>query len=484
MSVPEPPPAPPGLASSPPKTPPKRRISEVFIAELAHRANQWGLAGRLGLADASHSSGGPASYPLDPLWATFVDSAQERAFQDHLYQTIHAREAARNVLSAAFVYAGLLVVDWLVLPAEHLRFALVARGAAIAGLVALFALAMSSYLPRIRPALPVAVAWICSLQNLVVGLEVGGNVGIIYQYFVVLLMSLPPLIGRATVREALWCAGGSFMLVQLTELMASDGDPVVWIFLSATCAIGGVYGVYGAWIYHATAHHDFWQARVIEWQMQELAEARGRAERLLLNVLPESIARRLERGERVIADSLDDVTVLFADICGFTAYSAQVTPEALVSRLDAIFRRFDTLAELHGLEKIKTIGDAYMVAAGLPSPQPDHAERVCRFALDMLDAVTLINAAAGGDLQVRVGVHSGPVVAGVIGERKFAYDLWGDTVNTSSRMESHGEPGRVQISAATRAKLGPEFIVTSRGEIQVKGKGALHTFWLAGVRQT
>jgi adenylate cyclase len=218
-------------------------------------------------------------------------------------------------------------------------------------------------------------------------------------------------------------------------------------------------------------------------QNQSLLRAiRQQSEALLLNILPAPIAERLKASSDVIADSFEAVSVLFADIVGFTALSARSAPEDLVRMLDGIFTEFDRLADERGLEKIKTIGDAYMVAAGLPDACADHAARTAHMALDMIDALARFNEKTGTDLRVRVGIHSGPVVAGVIGRRKFIYDLWGDTVNTASRMESHGVPSRVQITDATRDALPDTFIVEERGVIDVKGKGPLRTWFLTGRR--
>jgi adenylate cyclase len=209
-----------------------------------------------------------------------------------------------------------------------------------------------------------------------------------------------------------------------------------------------------------------------------LEEEHARSERLLLNILPPAISTRLKDGEATIADGFREVSVLFADIVGFTELSSRMPPAELVSVLNSVFSRFDELAGELGLEKIKTIGDAYMVAAGLPEPRDDHAIVLVRMGLRMRDALDRLNEEQGLALAVRIGVHSGPVVAGVIGKRKFSYDLWGDTVNTASRMESHGEKGRVHVSQATARLLGDRFAVASRGTIAVKGKGEMETFFV------
>jgi class 3 adenylate cyclase len=208
----------------------------------------------------------------------------------------------------------------------------------------------------------------------------------------------------------------------------------------------------------------------------QLAVEHERSERLLLNILPASISTRLKSGQQSIADGFAEVTVLFADIVGFTELSQRMPPADLVRVLNEVFSRFDELAEKHGLEKIKTIGDAYMVAAGLPVPRADHAVAATKMALEMGDALERVNQAQGTSLEVRIGLNSGPVVAGVIGKKKFIYDLWGDTVNTASRMESHGVKGAVHVSEETAKYLGEGFVLEDRGTIPVKGKGEMRTY--------
>ncbi|MBE7440212.1 MAG: adenylate/guanylate cyclase domain-containing protein [Spirochaetales bacterium] len=210
-----------------------------------------------------------------------------------------------------------------------------------------------------------------------------------------------------------------------------------------------------------------------------LALERTRSERLLLNILPASIADRLKSEDKPIADRFDEVTVLFADLVGFTALSERFAPEEVVDMLNHLFSHFDTLADELGLEKIKTIGDAYMAVGGLPHPVPDHALQVARMGIGMLGLISDWNQRRGHALQLRIGIHSGPVVAGVIGLRKFSYDLWGDTVNLASRLESHGVPGRIHLSPATAKKISSLYRLESRGTVSIKGKGDLETFLLA-----
>jgi class 3 adenylate cyclase len=211
---------------------------------------------------------------------------------------------------------------------------------------------------------------------------------------------------------------------------------------------------------------------------QLLQVEQQRSEQLLLNVLPAPIADRLMQGEEVIADRFPEVTVLFADLVDFTQRSRETTPDRIVRVLDDLFTALDRLAERHSLEKIKTIGDAYMVVGGLPNPRPDHAEAVADMALALREEVPRHLDPDGQPLAVRIGIDTGPVVAGVIGRRKFSYDLWGDTVNTASRMESRGVAGCIQVTERTYRRLRDCYRFECRGPVQVKGKGRLVTWFL------
>jgi guanylate cyclase len=213
-----------------------------------------------------------------------------------------------------------------------------------------------------------------------------------------------------------------------------------------------------------------------------LRSEQAKSESLLLNILPQSIADRLKVSAQPIADQLSSASILFADVVDFTPLAERLSPAEVVGILDNLFSRFDLLVERYGLEKIKTIGDAYMAAAGVPTPRPDHARAIALMAIDMLETMGSDTDLGRLGLELRVGINSGPVVAGVIGRRRFSYDLWGDAVNTASRMESQGTPGRIQITNATRELLGPEFEYEPRGTVQVKGKGELETWYLLGRR--
>jgi adenylate cyclase len=215
-----------------------------------------------------------------------------------------------------------------------------------------------------------------------------------------------------------------------------------------------------------------------------LEAEQARSERLLLNILPAPIADQLRAGATTIAESRPDVTVLFADIVGFTPLGETLEAQELVELLNEVFVAFDELVATAGLEKIKTVGDAYMVVGGLPTPRPGHLAAVLELALAMTDAITRVRTPLGASLQLRIGVDSGPVVAGVIGRHKFSYDVWGDTVNTASRMESHGTPGRIQVTERVARAAAADFEFEPPRSIDVKGKGPMTTFLLVGARST
>jgi class 3 adenylate cyclase len=217
-------------------------------------------------------------------------------------------------------------------------------------------------------------------------------------------------------------------------------------------------------------------------QAESLQIEQQRSEKLLLNVLPAAIADRLKDGEGTIAESYPEVTVLFSDIVGFTEMSARIGAKQVVDMLNEVFGLLDELAEKHSIEKIKTIGDCYMVVAGVPDRSPTHAQQIAAFALDMQETLQVYAEKSGRSLSMRTGMHTGTVVAGIVGTSKFAYDLWGDVVNIASRMESSSEAGRIQVSDAVRIRLADDFVFEARGDIDIKGKGMMHTWYLTGRR--
>jgi adenylate cyclase len=220
-------------------------------------------------------------------------------------------------------------------------------------------------------------------------------------------------------------------------------------------------------------------SKLLSHLMLELEQERAKSHRLLLNVLPQQIIDRMQEGETVIADRFDSVTVLFSDFVRFTEISSDLAAPVLVEDLNNLFSEFDDLCQENGVEKIKTIGDAYLAVGGLPGTRNDHAAAIAETALEMADFIKNADRQRA-DWQIRIGVHTGPAVAGVIGTRKFVYDVWGDTVNVASRLQDTSEPNRIQVSEAVAKALGTEFEVEPRGTVELKGKGATQTYFLLG----
>lgn len=262
-----------------------------------------------------------------------------------------------------------------------------------------------------------------------------------------------------------------FVLTGLAgEVLFSDADLPVW-FPSTMLALNVIGTASVAFTLLASFAHQRNAA------LTALRAEQEKSEVLLLNILPRPIAERLKAAE-TIADHCAAASILFADVVDFTPLAQRFPPAEMVGILDQLFSRFDALVERHGLEKIKTIGDCYMAAAGVPNPCPDHARKAALLALEMRDMLATSAVAGQPGLELRIGINSGPVVAGVIGTKRFLYDLWGDAVNTASRMESHGTPGEIQITRATYELLKDEFICMRRGTILVKGKGRMETWYL------
>lgn len=336
-----------------------------------------------------------------------------------------------------------------------------------------------SYLPRLERravelsmALTVSTAAYMLLPLLQLGLGLGSDEG-----GLVLLVVCAGILFPYTQRQMLVVAATVISMYLLAAGLVVDRSTLGWLlqglfYLGSASAIA----VVGARLSHRLRLSDS-RARL------ELARERDNAERLLLNILPRPIVERLKKDQSAIAEGFDEATVLFADLVGFTPLSSKVSPTTLVSLLNDIFSRFDALTEKHNLEKIKTIGDAYMVAGGIPVPHADHPVAVARLALDMREVVSNVVTPTGEPLQLRIGMHTGPVAAGVIGTKKFTYDLWGDTVNIAARMESHGEPGTIQVSERTAELIRDRFHLEPRGSIEVKGKGAMRTFVLVGAHR-
>lgn len=262
----------------------------------------------------------------------------------------------------------------------------------------------------------------------------------------------------------------------------SSGDMKVRSNLRGTDEIGQFGQTFDSMITSVNQHLDEVESArsTLAEQAVSLEEERQRSEHLLLNVLPATIADRLKGGEEGIAEAFPEVSVLFSDIVGFTKMSARVGAKQVVDMLNEVFGLLDKLAVKHGVEKIKTIGDCYMVAAGVPDRSPTHTQQIAAFSLEMQATIKDYAAKSGRDINMRTGIHTGTVVAGIVGTTKFSYDLWGDVVNIASRMESTGEPGQIQVSDAVRIRLQDDFNFDARGEVEIRGKGPMHTWYLTG----
>jgi guanylate cyclase len=344
---------------------------------------------------------------------------------------------------------------------------LLGRILAAYSLVCLLATVLAMTRPRLGPVAIVSLALAGIVSNLLAHLLVGGFAAGIWFLLWVVILPLSVYLSGARRQGVLVLAVALLAVVAAVVLDPRlDAPPALpeWLLL-----------IHNGFVLSASVLILFlWGVTVI----QQLDVARRRADALLLNVLPAPVADRLKHDTSTIADGFDEVTVLFADIVNFTTMSADTDPVDVVNFLNDLFSQFDDLVEARGLEKIKTIGDAYMVAAGLPTPRPDHCEAVVAFGLDMLDVIKRCKAWHGQTVHMRIGVNTGPVVAGVIGRRKFIYDLWGDTVNTASRMESNGLVDVIQVTQVVRDRLAGKYVFEERLPITIKGKGEMVTYVL------
>jgi len=404
----------------------------------------------------------------------FEDRQLEADFRAEFAVVAHRRHRSKWALTALMnVLLGLS--DLLVVPADRLRGCLLVRFGAMVP----FSLLMTQFA---RLSAPSYARW----GELVVSL---GRVGV-FALCAAFAVAASPLEWPTT--EYLVLQTALLVVIQHSNGLARTASSVITTTIGSglglvALLLGGASApelAYAAFFFVIANGAGVSISRTLERhrlrefaQQRTIAEERAKSERLLANMLPAAIAERLKRKQQAIADGFDAVSVLFADIVGFTPLSATMEPRALVELLNSIFSRFDELARAHGLEKIKTIGDAYMAAAGLPTPRDDHARAAAEMALAMREEIGRI---ADGKLALRIGLHAGAVVAGVIGVSKYSYDLWGDTVNTASRMESHGAPGAIHATADFRAFAGDGFVWQERGAIDIKGKGTMRTFYLAG----
>ena len=413
------------------------------------------------------------------LWGTFEDRTLEREFEKEDF-ALGVRKFVRFSVTmsvAAFLAYG--VHDALVIPeTRNAAWAIRFLGfGPLAALLVLFVFKNKRYAWH-QPAMlvfglavNVVVIWIGAISS--------PSGFFLYTAYSVVFVTVGPFLARMSMKTQVLFTALTLVVYNAFDALVAHAAPMVHLSLNAALLTLGSVGALAARELDVQGRRAFVQRRIIREQMAALDAERSRSETLLLNVLPRRIADRLKKAPGVvIADHFGSATVLFSDIVGFTEMSTRMTPEDLVKRLDEIFTRFDVLAEQLGLEKIKTIGDAYMVCGGVPTARSDHAEAVCEMAIRMRECIDRLAEETGGEVRVRIGVHTGPVVAGVIGKKKFIYDVWGDTVNTASRMESHGVPNAIQVSDATFELTKTLFDYERREPIAVKGKGDMQTYLL------
>ena len=384
----------------------------------------------------------------------------------------------RRLRIGGSVYAALHLLALAVLAAfgvGPIKDAAIQRSVAVAFALGFAAL---TYLPSLERwafslsvALTIGNAAYTVLPMLRYGVAGGSDVGMLVLFIVFTGWAFP-----YTLKQILAVLGivlAMYLAAGLARVSRADaGWLVEGLFLVTTAAVITCVGTHLADQLRRREHRARW----------ELFQEREAAEQLLLNILPASIVERLKRDQAAIAEGFLEATVLFVDLVGFTPLSAKMAPTKLVAMLNEIFSKLDALTEKYGLEKIKTIGDAYMAVAGVPTPRKDHAVAVANMALELRDVASRFQTPTGEPIRVRIGINSGPVVAGVIGTKKFSYDLWGDTVNTAARMEAHAEPDTIQVTERTYERLRTQFHFEPRGTIEVKGKGEMKTYVLIGPR--
>lgn len=421
----------------------------------------------------------PTHQPRVDWSGRLADPALEQAFRVENAESLR-RFLSFNVAVASASFLAFAVHDALVVPevkdrAWAIRFGVFGPASALA-----FWLINSRYLLSFGQLMMLTYGICANFVVLYISAIAGGSGYFLYSSFAVAFVTLGPFVARLSVTGQLAYTLATLVMYAVLDRLVAHAPLQISLSISSTLLSLGGIGALVAYRLERQARQSFLQRRLIDEQVAALATEKARAEELLLNVLPASIAERLKRGQRPIADGFPRVSVLFADIVGFTKMSERVTPVELVDRLNRMFSSFDDLADKLKLEKIKTIGDAYMVAGGLHSHEYDHAQTIAEMALGMQRRASQFGVEFGEPLSIRIGIHTGPVVAGVIGKRKFIYDVWGDTVNTASRMESHGEPGMIHVTDETRALLKEMYELESRGEISVKGKGIMRTWFLVG----
>lgn len=416
---------------------------------------------------------------LRRLTATFEDPGLEAAYRHDAFTRTILPVTRFSLVFTVLVFFGYGVHDAFVVP-ELRSYAWLLRFGIFGPVgVVLVALTYAPWYERFHQATMVALGLAVNVVTLLIGAADAPHAGyFIYTSYSALFVVLGPLVGKmSVVTHAVYSCMVVLLLVAIDRMLV-HGSMVVLLSFCVTVVSMGVIGAAAAWQNEKHGREAFLQRRVIKEQLEALDVEKKKSDDLLLNILPAKVADRLKQDGESIADGFAQVTVLFSDIVGFTAMSDRLAPDEVVRRLNLIFSSFDKIADELGVEKIKTIGDAYMVAGGLPDRSEDHPLRIAEMALRMREALDRLKAEIGEEISIRVGIHTGPVVAGVIGKKKFIYDVWGDTVNTASRMESHALPGKIQVTEDTAKLLEKDFELTPRGTIDVKGKGPMTTYFL------
>jgi class 3 adenylate cyclase len=395
----------------------------------------------------------------------------ERAFLDDYFHKSVTQVRIGQVVGAA-VYAAFAIIDPWVIP-QIAPTVWIMRAVVIACFALAFVATFERGFRRWFQPVVTAIVLVAGLSMAVVLLIAPSPERELYFGGIVLITMAGYTYMKLRFTWAVLAAMVMWGAYDAADILVRDTPLAILVTNNLYLLATNVVGMFAGYHMELYIRRDFLQRRQIEQKDERLS-------RVLLNVLPASIAERLMTAPCTIAERFGSVTIMFTDIVHFTQYSSHVPPEDLVAMLNEIFSAFDQLVEKHGLEKIKTIGDAYMAAAGLPTLRDDHAEAVAEFALDLQEALARLNSSRSEPIRIRIGIHTGPVVAGVIGTKRFAYDLWGDAVNTASRMESHALPDTIQVSRTTYERLRERFELKRRGPIEVKGKGEMVTYLLIG----
>ncbi|HKY59563.1 MAG TPA: adenylate/guanylate cyclase domain-containing protein [Gemmatimonadota bacterium] len=428
---------------------------------------------------APEETGRPDRADIHPLTLRFASDALEERFLRQ-WQEQAVRHTRAVLLLTIYLYGVYALLDWAIFPQYFERFAELRAGVcALTG--AVFAATYFPWFPRAR-------TWLLSLVLVVatagvLAMLATGSPRVQSLYFpgIVLIILGAHALFRLRFPLLVALSVGILISYDLQILLVGTSRDILMAgnFALVSATLMGLFASYNLERY---ARIGFWKTALVE-------EERERSERLLLNILPGPIARRLKSDPGPLADAFDEASILFADLVGFTELSSTMPPEELVRFLNSVFTEFDQVARRYGIEKIKTIGDAYMAVAGVPVAQPDHVERIAEAALAMRGLVERHDLAApNGEGQkpiaLRFGIATGPVVAGVVGESKFIYDLWGDTVTTASRMESHGQAGWIQVTEPVYERLHDRYAFRPLGTVPIKGKGSMPTYLLEGRLET